>query len=203
MNSRTVDHIMRVSVTGQTFLNILFLILDQQLFHLHKFVPVLGGSWQSRSEFILVQFVSNSELGSLCKGWVFALSEEVDPPYCRIAAVILGYLFLEGAVSEVVGIFVNLSTLYQPQFDVIIPPSIDDVLGGKNHPLQNQSQFWHHLTLQPLKFDTSLQNSEIVLLKKGTFKRIVQMLQNNLLFISIQLLLNFVLIQKETSNFEL
>ena len=44
MNSRTVDHIMRVSVTGQTFLNILFLILDQQLFHLHKFVPVLGGS---------------------------------------------------------------------------------------------------------------------------------------------------------------
>lgn len=29
------------------------------------------------------------------------------------------------------------------------------------------------------------------------------MLQNNLLFISIQLLLNFVLIQKETSYFEL
>ena len=27
MNSRTIDHIMRVSVTGQTFLNILFLVL--------------------------------------------------------------------------------------------------------------------------------------------------------------------------------
>ena len=44
MNSRTVNHIMRVSIAGQTFLNILFLVLNQQLLHLHKFIPVFRGS---------------------------------------------------------------------------------------------------------------------------------------------------------------
>jgi hypothetical protein len=76
---RAVYDIVGIAIAGKTFVDISFLVFDEELLDLHDFVIVLWVLQKNVSEFVLIDLVCHSQLPGFCGRGIFALSDEVEP----------------------------------------------------------------------------------------------------------------------------